>query len=138
MVPFYGWSSTTSRLQSHREERFAVNHVPWSLCTHLSTVKGRVDESIMKTPTGIEPGTWIGNPANHYDIGPLAVNTYVILCAIWYHLYNLKNAKNTYGGMLLLVKLQSTVTKSNILPWVFFTFFEFCEWYQIAQNVSYI
>ena len=26
--------------------------------------------------------------------------------AICYHLYNLKNVKNTHGGMLLLVKLQ--------------------------------
>ena len=28
---------------------------------------------------------------------------YVMLCEIWYHLYNLKNMKNTYGGVLLLV-----------------------------------
>ena len=28
------------------------------------------------------------------------------LCAIWYHLHNLKNVKNTHGGVLLLVKLQ--------------------------------
>ena len=28
-----------------------------------------------------------------------------LFCAIWYHLYNLKNVKNTYGGVLLLVKL---------------------------------
>ena len=28
-------------------------------------------------------------------------------CAIWYHLYNLKNVKNTHGGVLLLVKLQA-------------------------------
>ena len=27
----------------------------------------------------------------------------VVLCAIWYHLYNLKNMKNTHGGLLLLV-----------------------------------
>ena len=27
-----------------------------------------------------------------------------MFCAIWYHLYNLKNVKNTYGGVLLLVK----------------------------------
>ena len=27
-------------------------------------------------------------------------------CAIDYHLYNLKNVKNTHGGLLLLVKLQ--------------------------------
>ena len=25
---------------------------------------------------------------------------YQIFCAIWYHLYNLKNVKNTHGGML--------------------------------------
>ena len=30
-----------------------------------------------------------------------------ILSAIWYHLYNLKNPKNTNGGVLLLVKLQA-------------------------------
>ena len=31
---------------------------------------------------------------------------YVIRCAIWYHLYNFKNMKNTNGGVLFLVKLQ--------------------------------
>ena len=30
-----------------------------------------------------------------------------MLCAIWYHLYNLKNMRNTHGGELLLVKLQA-------------------------------
>ena len=37
-------------------------------------------------------------------------------CAIWYHLYNLKNVKNTHGEVLLLVKLQATAcnfTESN-------------------------
>ena len=29
----------------------------------------------------------------------------LMLCAIWYHLYNLKNVKNTHGKVLLLVKL---------------------------------
>ena len=28
-------------------------------------------------------------------------------CAIWYHLYNLKNVKNTHGEVLILVKLQA-------------------------------
>ena len=32
---------------------------------------------------------------------------YVMFCAIWYHLYNLKNMKNTHGGVLHLVKLQA-------------------------------
>ena len=35
--------------------------------------------------------------------------TYVVCCAIWYHLYNLKNEKNTHGGVLLLVKLQEVI-----------------------------
>ena len=29
-------------------------------------------------------------------------------CAIWYHLCNLKNVKNTHGGVLILVKLQAS------------------------------
>ena len=32
---------------------------------------------------------------------------YVVLCAIWYYSYNLKNVKNTHGGVLLIVKLQA-------------------------------
>ena len=32
---------------------------------------------------------------------------YVMRCAIWYHFYNLKNMKNTHGGVLILVKLQA-------------------------------
>ena len=62
-----------------------------------------------------------------------------MLCAIRYHLYNLKNVKNTHGGMLLLVKLQAEVcnfTKGNTPPWVFFKFFKFYKWYQIAQHTT--
>ena len=33
------------------------------------------------------------------------IQSVVMFCAIWYHLYNLKNVKNTHGGVLLLVKL---------------------------------
>ena len=43
---------------------------------------------------------------------------YVMLWAMWYHLYNFKNVKNTHGGVLLLVELQALAcnfTKSNIL-----------------------
>ena len=28
----------------------------------------------------------------------------MVRCTIWYHLYNLKNVKNTHGGVLILVK----------------------------------
>ena len=47
----------------------------------------------------------------------------ILCCAIWYHLNNFKNVKNTHRGMLLLVKLQVTVcnfTMSNCPSWVFF------------------
>ena len=33
-------------------------------------------------------------------------NDFAVRCAIWYYLYNLKNVKNTHGGVLILVKLQ--------------------------------
>ena len=53
-------------------------------------------------------------------------------CAIWYHLYNLKNVKNTHGGVLILVKF-----KINTPPWVFFTIFKLHKWYQILQRITY-
>ena len=73
-----------------------------------------------------------------------------MLCAICYHLYNLKNMKTNHGGVLLLVKLEAfftnscrlffacIFTKSNTSPWMFFTFFKLYKWYQIAQNIAYI
>ena len=64
----------------------------------------------------------------------------VMRCAIWYHLYNLKNIKNTHGGALILVKLQAKTcnfNKINSAPWVFFTFFKLYKWYQIAQRITY-
>ena len=51
----------------------------------------------------------------------------VMRCAIWYYLYNLKNLKNTHGGVLI---------KINTPPWVFFTFFKLHKWYQIAQRTT--
>ena len=33
--------------------------------------------------------------------------SYMMRCAICYHLYKLKNVKNIHGGMLLLVKFQA-------------------------------
>ena len=66
---------------------------------------------------------------------------YMMLCAIWYHWYNLRNLKNTHGGVLLLVKLQAEAcnfTKSNNPPWAFFNFCKLYKWYQIVRIVSYI
>ena len=62
------------------------------------------------------------------------MSPYVILCAIWYHFCNLKNLKNTDGGVLLLA---FNFTKSNTPPWVFLTFSQLYKWYQSAHSVSF-
>ena len=64
--------------------------------------------------------------------------SYVVRCAIWYHLYNLKNVKNTHGGVLLQVKLQAAIwyhlyNLKNVKN-VFFTFFKLYKWHQIASH----
>ena len=41
------------------------------------------------------------------------LESYEMRCAIWYHLYNLKNVKNTHGGVLILVKLQALAKSRN-------------------------
>ena len=43
----------------------------------------------------------------HYFSSAQGLIIYVMLYAIWYDLYNLKNAKNTYGGAFILKKLQA-------------------------------
>ena len=62
---------------------------------------------------------------------------HVMRCAIWYHLYNLKNVKNIHGGVLILVKLQASACSLTLLHGFFFTFFILCKWYQIAQHITY-
>ena len=42
-----------------------------------------------------------------YCLNSLVSTITVMLCTIWYHLHNLKNVKNTHGGVLILVKLQA-------------------------------
>ena len=48
----------------------------------------------------------------------LGSQLYVVCCAIWYHLYNFENVKNTHGGVLFLVNF----TKSNTPSLVFSRF----------------
>ena len=60
--------------------------------------------------------------------------SYVMLCAIWYHLYNLKNVKKHPWRSVAFSKV-AVFTKSNIPPWVFFSFFKLYKWYQIAQHI---
>ena len=71
LLPFYGWRSTVSRLQSHYEE--TVYFLPLSLQEFLvviqSTSEGLKDEFTLEQPSSFEPGTsglGIQRP-NHYD-----------------------------------------------------------------------
>ena len=50
-----------------------------------------------------------------------------MLCAIWYNLHNLKNLKNTHGGMILLVKLLHPTTLLKVtLLYGCFSLFKTC------------
>ena len=74
------------------------------------------------------------------DMTRMQEGTYVMRCAIWYHLYNFKNLKNIHGEVLLFVKLQARAgnfTEGNNPPWVFFMFFKLYKWYRVAQSISY-
>ena len=59
--------------------------------------------------------------------------TCVMFFAIWYHFYDLKNVKNTHGGVLFLVKLQA----KTLLHGCFSHFLNLYKWYQIAQRITY-
>ena len=54
-----------------------------------------------------------------------------MLCAIWYHLYNLKNVKNIHGGMLL------RAAACNFTEYNTPTFLKMYKQYQIPQNITY-
>ena len=50
---------------------------------------------------------------------------HVMRCAIWYHLYSLKNMKNIHGGVFLLAKLQAepaTLLKVTLIQGCFSCF----------------
>ena len=47
---------------------------------------------------------------------------YVMHCANWYHSCNLKNVKNTHGGVLTFRLKACNFTESNTPPWAFSTF----------------
>ena len=77
---------------------------------------------------------------NEYKCSPAFYSLFVVCCAIWYRLYNLKNVKNTHRGVLILVKLQAETcnfTEINTPPWVIFTFFKLYKRYQLAQRITF-
>ena len=63
------------------------------------------------------------------------MSAYVMRCAIWYLLYNLKNVKNTHGGVLFLVK--GTLLKGTLLHGCFSRFLN-CTNDSKSRNASNI
>ena len=57
-------------------------------------------------------------------------------CAIWYHLHDLKNVKNTHGGVLLLLKLKDLL-KITLFNWCFARFLN-CTNDTKSRKASYI
>ena len=47
------------------------------------------------------------SPTNKQINKPSLILPLWCVCAIWYHLYNVKNVKNTHGRVLLVVKMQA-------------------------------
>ena len=68
-----------------------------------------------------------------------AVSLNVMSCAIWCHLYNLKNVKSIHGGVLILVKLQASATllKLTLLDGCFLCFLN-CANGTKSRNASQI
>ena len=69
-----------------------------------------------------------------YVLYPFHNSLFVMLCTIWYHLYNLKKRqKHSWRSDTSACNLPKSITSS----WVFFTFFKLCKWYQIAQGIAH-
>ena len=62
--------------------------------------------------------------------------SFVMRCAIWYHLHNLKNVKNTQRRSVTFNKFACNFTQSNTPALVFFTFFKLCKQKHTAQSIS--
>ena len=65
---------------------------------------------------------------------------FVVRCAIWEHLHNLKNVKNTHWRSVNFSKVAGLVcnfTKINTPRWVLFTFFKLYKCSQIAQRTVF-
>ena len=58
----------------------------------------------------------------------------MIRCAIWHHLHNFKNVKNTYGGVLLLVKLQGEACNFTESNYSSMGVFHVCQIVQMIPN----
>ena len=75
----------------------------------------------------------ISNKLGKTGSNTLKTKAYVMRCAIWHYLYNLKNVTNTHEGVLILLKLQAV----TLLHGCFSRFLN-CANGTKSRNTSYI
>ena len=99
------------------------------------------DRIISRDASHILINTRKPKPSTHTSTDVVSISKlFVMRCAIWYHLHNFKNVKNTHGGVIIFVKLQAEAcnfTKFNTPLWVFFTFFKLYKWCQVVQRTIF-
>ena len=81
------------------------------ICSNMMKVD--TNPNLLLVSRGAKTRSGINQQVNEINILSLAKvislieEDSVMLYAIWYHLHNLKNVKNTHEGVLLLAKLQA-------------------------------
>ena len=68
--------------------------------SRLRFIRASTPTLVSKSNTSLEIPTLLFSCSNEHPELTLHI---VMLCAIWYNLYSLKNVKNTHGGVLLLL-----------------------------------
>ena len=82
------------------------------MVTHTLTIRRQFARAHSAIAKGLNSDNSGAHFESHHSLNVQVIclylkNLYVMLCAIWYHLYNLKIVKNTSVGVLLFVKLQT-------------------------------
>ena len=73
---------------------------------HVTISKARSTASVTRDGKETALVVKVSQNLKHLSLTICILQAYVMRCAIWYHLHNLKNVKNTYGRMLLLIKVE--------------------------------
>ena len=119
-------SSVIRFREKGKEQWFLLKHIFW--CNHFYYYTHLNRLLLFFMP-------WIESSKNNKSsdlVWESIVGEYVVHYAIWYHLHNLKNVKNSHGWVLILVNF----TKINTPPCVFFMFLKLYKCYQIAQRIT--
>ena len=85
-----------------------VSFVNTYIEAYLESDRTSIMELICENSQRLLTVNWFGEKASPYMFDKvLNALLHMIHCAIWYHMHNFKNVKNTHGRVLLLVKLQA-------------------------------